>query len=234
MYRHFRLTPYTNHYKYSAFQDSRLEFVSLFPRVDTRLIPTNVLHATYLRYLHIIYMLNTILKHTTNISCKSTPLHRNIPYTQHTKHTPSSSIHFFIYYYYYYIIIIFYLFFLLPSFLHNHTTTLNDTQTTLSHQYPSLTSAQDTQHTHHPTLMFKQSLSHPFYTQTPCSINAICTYIDSSYLTAATIPSTINQSPNRQLPKDMLSSILKDVRDQRRRGGIIRYIRIFISLQALK
>ena len=68
MYRHFRLTPYTNHYKNSAFQDSRLEFVSLFPRVDTRLIPTNVLHATYLRYLHIIYMLHTILKHTTNIS----------------------------------------------------------------------------------------------------------------------------------------------------------------------
>ena len=116
MYRHFRLTPYTNHYKYSAFQDSRLEFVSLFPRVDTRLIPTNVLHATYLRYLHIIYMLHTILKHTTNISCKSTPLHHNIPYTQHTKHTPSSSIHFFIYYYYYYYIIIIYLFFL-PSFI---------------------------------------------------------------------------------------------------------------------
>ena len=118
MYRHFRLTPYTNHYKYSAFQDSRLEFVSLFPRVDTRLIPTNVLHATYLRYLHIIYMLHTIFKHTTNISCKSTPLHRNIPYTQHTKHTPSSSIHFFILFVIiiiYYIIII-YLFFL-PSFI---------------------------------------------------------------------------------------------------------------------
>ena len=117
MYRHFRLTPYTNHYKNSAFQDSRLEFVSLFPRVDTRLIPTNVLHATYLRYLHIIYMLHTILKHTTNISCKSTPLHHNIPYTQHTKHTPSSSIHFFILFVIiiYYIIII-YLFFL-PSFI---------------------------------------------------------------------------------------------------------------------
>ena len=229
MYRHFRLTPYTNHYENSAFQDSRLEFVSLFPRVDTRLIPTNVLHATHLRYLHIIYMLHTIFKHTTNISCKSTPLRHNIPYTQHTKHTPSSSIHFF-YFIYYYLLI-------LPSpfFLHNHTTTtLTDTQTTLSHQYPSLTSAQNTQHAHHPTLMFKQSLSHPFYTQTPSNINAICTYVDSCYLTAATIPSTINQSPNRQLPKDMLSSILKDVRDQRRRGNIIRYIRIFISLQALK
>ena len=109
MYRHFRLTPYTNHYEYSAFQDSRLEFVSLFPRVDTRLIPTNVLHATHLRYLHIIYMLHTIFKHTTNISCKSTPLRHNIPYTQHTKHTPSSSIHFFI------LFIIIYLFLLLPS-----------------------------------------------------------------------------------------------------------------------
>ena len=163
--------------------------------------------------------------------------------SQHTIHTTYKthtfllySLFYFICYYYY--LLHYYYLLILPSFLHNHhhhhTTTLNDTQTTLSHQYPSLTSAQDTQHTHHPTLMFKQSLSHPFYTQTPCTINAICTYIDSSYLTAATVPSTINQSPNRQLPKDMLSSILKDVRDQRRRGSIIRYIRIFRSLQALK
>ena len=118
MYRHFRLTPYTNHYKYSAFQDSRLEFVSLFPRVDTRLIPTNVLHATHLRYLHIIYMLHTIFKHTTNISCKSTPLHRNIPYTQHTKHTPSSSIHFLFIYYYY--LLHYYHFYYSSFFLYNH------------------------------------------------------------------------------------------------------------------
>ena len=157
--------------------------------------------------------------------------------SQHTIHTTYKTHTFLLYSLFYLSLLLLHYYHLLifpSSFLHNHTTTLTDTQTTLSHQYPSLTSAQDTQHTHHPTLMFKQSLSHPFYTQTPCSINAICTYIDSSYLTAATVPSTINQSPNRQLPKDMLSSILKDVRDQRRRGSIIRYIRIFISLQALK
>ena len=90
MYRHFRLTPYTNHYKYSAFQDSRLEFVSLFPRVDTRLIPYIVKHTIDLRYLHTIYILKTILHYVTPNSRGPKRLNTlYIQYTHHTKHTPS-------------------------------------------------------------------------------------------------------------------------------------------------
>ena len=91
MYRHFRLTPYTNHYKYSAFQDSRLEFVSLFPRVDTRLIPHIVKYAIDLRYLHTIYILYTILQYDTPNSSKS----KSFKHTIYTIHTPYKTHTFF-------------------------------------------------------------------------------------------------------------------------------------------
>ena len=86
------------------------EIISLFPRVDTRLIPYIVKHTIYLRYLHIIYILYTILQYNTPNSSKSKPFKHTVPYTHHTKHTffslyspfllfyHQSSLRFFIYY----------------------------------------------------------------------------------------------------------------------------------------
>ena len=65
------------------------EIISLFPWVDTRLIPYIVKHTIYLRYLHTIYILYTILQYNTPNSSKSKPFKHTVPYTHHTKHTPS-------------------------------------------------------------------------------------------------------------------------------------------------
>ena len=68
--------------------------------------------------------------------------------SQHTIHTTYKTHTFLIYSLFYLLLLLllhyYHLLILSSSFLHNHTTTLTDTQTTLSHQYPSLTSAQTT------------------------------------------------------------------------------------------
>ena len=67
------------------------EIISLFPRVDTRLIPYIVKHTIDLRYLHTIYILYTILQYDTPNSSKS----KTFKHTIYTIHTPYKTHTFF-------------------------------------------------------------------------------------------------------------------------------------------